>query len=82
MALDAGEGLGGATFAFGAGGGCVLRTAPMMKKKIPIPIAEIKRDFLRPSVSTPIKMKVIVEASFITPEALSRTISDQEVQWT
>lgn len=43
-----------------AGGGCVLITAPMMKNMMPIPMAEMNNDHLRPRVSTPKNMKIAV----------------------
>lgn len=42
------------------GGGWVLRIAPMMKSRVPMPIAEMKRDSLRPRLSAAKKMKQAV----------------------
>lgn len=67
IALDAGGGLGDATAELVAGGGWVLRMAPMMKNRQPIPMEEMKRARLRPSVSTPKKMKMAVATTLTTP---------------
>ena len=63
MALLAG---GGAAVG-SVGGGYALRSAPTMKKSTPMPIAEIKRDILRPSVSTKKNTKKSVVMSFTMP---------------
>ena len=47
IALDAGGG-----FAVSVGGGNTFSSAPIMKNRVPMPNAEMKRDSLRPSVST------------------------------
>ena len=67
IACDAGGGEGAATFAFGEGGGWVFKIAPIIKKRVPIPIAEINRETFRPKVSTPKKIKRAVATTFATP---------------
>ena len=67
MALLAGGGLGAAWVGLVAGGGWVLRMAPMMKKRVPMPKAEMKRDRFRPRVSTPKKMKIVVATTLTMP---------------
>lgn len=67
MAWEAGGGGGGIAPGTTGGGGCVFRIAPMMKKRVPIPIAEMKSDSFLPRVSTPKKMKVAVATSFMIP---------------
>ncbi|KAG5642799.1 hypothetical protein DXG03_002104 [Asterophora parasitica] len=59
MAFDAGGGTGGGWPAMTLGGGCVLRIAPIMKKREPIPIAEMNKESLRPRVSTPKRMNMV-----------------------
>jgi len=63
MACDAGGGFGAAF------GGCVLRIAPMIKNRVPIPIAEMKNDNFLPNDSTPKKMKIAVATTLTTPKA-------------
>lgn len=48
MALDAGAGVPEPAV---VSVGCVLRMAPTMKNRIPMPIAEMNRDILRPRES-------------------------------
>lgn len=48
-------------------GGCVLRSAPTMKNKVPIPIAEMNKDSLRPRVSTKKKTKIEVATTLTMP---------------
>lgn len=67
MAFEAGGGSEITVFASGAGGGCVFSIAPMIKNRVPIPIAEMKSDILRPRVSTPKNMKREVATSLTTP---------------
>ena len=67
IACDAGGGDGAATFAFGEGGGWVFKIAPIMKKRVPIPIAEMNRETFRPKVSTPKKIKRVVAITFVIP---------------
>lgn len=64
IAFDAG---GGAPSEARAGGGWVLRMAPIMKNKLPMPIAETNKETLRPSVSTPKKIEMVVAVTFTTP---------------
>ena len=67
IAFEAGGGFETTTLALAAGGGCVLRMAPMMKNRVPIPMAEMKSDNLRPRVSTPKKINRVVATNFTTP---------------
>ena len=62
IALLAGEG----SEALGSGGNDLSR-APMMKNRIPIPIAEINNESLRPKDSTAKKTKKAVAMTFMTP---------------
>ena len=48
-------------------GGNDLSSAPMMKKSVPMPSAEMSSESLRPSVSTKPKTKMEVATSFTTP---------------
>lgn len=48
-------------------GGCVFKSAPTMKKSVPIPIAEMNSDNLRPSVSTRKNTKMAVAISLTMP---------------
>lgn len=48
-------------------GGCVLRSAPTMKNKVPIPIAEMNNESLRPSVSAKKKTKMAVATTLTIP---------------
>jgi hypothetical protein len=48
-------------------GGCVLRMAPTMKNKVPIPRAEMNSDGLRPHVSTKKNIKIAVAMTLTTP---------------
>lgn len=41
----------------------------MMKKRVPMPMAEMKREALRPKVSTPKKMKMAVATTLTIPAA-------------
>lgn len=66
IARDAGGGL----IALGSGG-CVLRMAPIIKKSVPIPMAETNKEPLRPSVSTPKKMNIAVATTFTTPKQMT-----------
>lgn len=67
IAFDAGGGLGAAWLASTAGGGWVFRMDPMMKKRVPIPTAEMNNESLRPRNSTPKKMKMLVATNLTTP---------------
>ena len=49
------------------GGGWVFSRAPMMKKRVPIPIAEINKDSLRPRLSTKKKTKIEVAMTLTMP---------------
>lgn len=49
------------------GGGWVLRMAPMMKKRVPMPKAEMAKESLRPMVSTRKKTKAAVATTLTTP---------------
>ena len=62
MALDAVGGLG----ALGSGGK-VLRSAPMMKNREPMPKAESMSEGRRPNVSDSEKMKIAVAATLQMP---------------
>ena len=57
---------GGGSEALGSGGND-LRRAPIMKNKVPIPIAEMNNESLRPKDSTAKKMKKTVAMIFTTP---------------
>ena len=48
-------------------GGCVFRSAPTMKNRVPIPIAEMNSDNLRPRVSTKKKTKMEVATTLTMP---------------
>lgn len=52
--------------AFGLGG-WVFKIAPIMKKSVPMPIAEMKSESFLPRVSTPKKMKSAVATTLTTP---------------
>lgn len=62
IACDAGGGLTVCP-GIGVGGGCVFRIAPMIKNNVPMPIAEINSESLRPSDSTKKKMNMAVETT-------------------
>jgi hypothetical protein len=71
MALLAGGVLAAAWVALVAGGGWVFKMAPMMKKREPMPRAEMKRDHFRPRVSTPKKMNIVVATTLTMPRRKS-----------
>lgn len=48
-------------------GGNDLSSAPMMKKSVPMPIAEMSSESLRPSDSTKPKMKIAVATTLMMP---------------
>jgi hypothetical protein len=48
-------------------GGCVLRRAPTMKNKIPIPMAEKNRSVLRPQALRKKNMNIVVAMTLTTP---------------
>ncbi len=58
---------GGGRLSAGFGGGNSLRRAPMMKKKMPMPMAEIKSESLRPSESTRKNTRKAVDMTFMIP---------------
>ena len=62
MALLAGGG-----FVVSVGGGKTLRSAPMMKNTMPIPMPEMKRESLRPRESTRKNTKSAVATTFTIP---------------
>lgn len=68
MAFEAAGGSATRVLASVAGGGWVLRIAPMMKKQVPIPMALMNSEAFRPSHSTPKKMKSEVATTFTTPK--------------
>ena len=49
------------------GGGNVLRSAPMMKNRMPMPMPETKSENLRPSESTKKNTKIAVATTFTIP---------------
>jgi hypothetical protein len=63
MALPEAGGLGCGVDA----GGCVLRMAPTMKNKVPIPNAEVNSEGLRPHASTKKKINIVVAMTLTTP---------------
>ena len=63
MAFDAGGGLPTRV----CGGGNSLSSAPTMKNSVPMPIAEINSEYLRPSDSTRKNTKIVVATNFTIP---------------
>ena len=66
IALDAGGGDESAGFGL-TGGGWVFRIAPIIKNRVPIPIADMKSETFRPKVSTPKKIKSEVATTLTMP---------------
>jgi hypothetical protein len=65
--FEDGAGGGAGWPSLGATTGCVFKIAPMMKNVIPIPMADINNDILRPRVSTKKNTKSAVATTFTIP---------------